>query len=154
MSRTVKTLGELGTVARGFLEKLAREAPLDRAVLVGLSGDLGSGKTAFTKCVAAALKVADTITSPTFVLEKRYQIPKGRGARGRFLNLIHIDAYRLHRGEEMNVLDWNETLANPENLVLLEWPEQVLSALPKNMVNLSFEYVDEGVRRVSGDYIE
>ncbi len=153
MAKTARNLGELKLVAEGFLKKLSKGAAADKAVLVGLSGDLGSGKTAFTKCVATILGVDDTVTSPTFVLEKRYNIPV-RGGRQRFARLIHIDAYRLNKGEEMNALDWEATLGDKQNLIFLEWPEQVSSALPKNMINLNFEYVDDGVRSISGDYIE
>lgn len=151
--KTVKSLDELRLVAQGFLVKLAKNTPKDGAVLVGLTGDLGSGKTAFTKCVASILGIDDIVTSPTFVLEKRYSIPEGTILGRRFLRLIHIDAYRLYKGEEMNALDWNATLTDAGNLILLEWPEQVADALPKNMITLSFEYIDDGVRSVGGDYI-
>ena len=152
--KTVHTLDELRLVAYEFLANLAKEAPQEGAVLVGLTGDLGSGKTAFTKVVASVLGIDDTITSPTFVLEKRYSIPEGSIVNKRFSRLIHIDAYRLHKGEEMNALDWSATLADRGNLILLEWPEQVTEVLPKKMFQLSFEYVDDGVRSVSGDFIE
>lgn len=154
MTKTVSTLKELQNAAIGFLKALSKAPNTGGATLVGLSGDLGSGKTAFTKCVAAVLGISDTITSPTFVLEKRYSIPKGSIVGNRFTNLIHIDAYRLHKGSEMSALDWAATLADEHNLILLEWPEQVSDALPKNMVKINFEYIDDGVRRVSGDYIK
>lgn len=154
MVKTVSTLKELRTVAKGFLEALAKSPRTGQAVCVGLSGDLGAGKTAFTKCVADVLGVVDTVTSPTFVLEKRYNIPKGSMAGNRFTKLIHVDAYRLHKGNEMRALDWEATLADEHNLILLEWPEQVVEAIPKNMIMLTFEYVDEGVRKVGGEYIK
>ena len=154
MTKTVKSLDELRLVAQGFLADLIKKVPQEGAVLVGLTGDLGSGKTAFTKAVASVLGIDDTITSPTFVLEKRYSIPEGSMASKRFSRMIHIDAYRLHKGEEMNALDWSATLADRGNLILLEWPEQVRDALPKKTFQLSFEYVDDGVRSVSGDFIE
>ena len=154
MTKTVSSIKELRTVAKGFLSVLAKSPESSRAVLVGLSGDLGAGKTAFTKCVAEVLGIADTVTSPTFVLEKRYDIPHGSLVGGRFTKLIHVDAYRLYKGEEMKALDWEGTLADGHNLILLEWPEQVSEALPKNTLQISFEYVDDSVRRVSGDYIK
>lgn len=154
MKKTIKTLDELRFVAQAFLEKLTREVPQKQAVLVGLTGDLGSGKTAFTKCVASLLGIPDTVTSPTFVLEKRYSIPEGSILNKRFSRLIHIDAYRLHKGEEMNALDWKATLADSGNLILLEWPEQVEDALPKNTITFSFEYIDDGIRSVAGEFVE
>ncbi len=154
MVKTVSSLSELRDVAKKFLLVLAKKAPKGQGVLVGLSGDLGTGKTAFTKCVAEVLGITETVTSPTFVLEKRYSIPKGSIVGDRFTKLVHLDAYRLYKGSEMNVLDWNTTLADERNLILLEWPEQVEDALPKNTVKVVFEYVDTGVRQVSGEYIE
>ena len=154
MVKTVSSLAELRDIAQKFLITLSTKAPKEQGVLVGLSGDLGTGKTAFTKCVAEVLGISETVTSPTFVLEKRYSIPEGSIVGRRFTKLIHIDAYRLNEGSEMNVLDWASTLASGQNLILLEWPEQVKEALPKNMVNITFKYIDEGVRQISGDYIE
>lgn len=154
MTKTVTNLKELSTVANEFLMALSQTPTKDKAVLVGLTGDLGTGKTAFTKCVAEALGITNTVTSPTFVLEKRYNILKGDIVGGRFTKLIHIDAYRLHKGSEMKALDWDATLADRNNLILLEWPEQVAEALPQDMIKISFEYVDEGIRRLSSDYIK
>jgi len=154
MAKTVSSISELKSVAETFLDALLKEPKSANATLVGLSGDLGTGKTAFTKCVAELLDIADTVTSPTFVLEKRYSIPKDAILSSRFDSLIHVDAYRLHKGEEMKALDWEVTLADPHNLILLEWPEQVEGALPKDRIKLTFEYIDEGVRKIGGDFIE
>lgn len=157
MTKEVKNLVELCNLADGLLRTLATRAPSassDRATVVGLSGDLGSGKTAFTKCLASALGITDVVTSPTFILEKVYIIPRGSVVGERFTKLIHIDAYRLHSADEMRALDWEAILSDEHNLVLLEWPEQVKEVLPKDITMLSFEYVDEGVRRVSGALAE
>ena len=121
----------------------------ETAMVVGLSGDLGSGKTAFTKCTADILGITDVVTSPTFILEKIYIIPRGTIVGERFTKLIHIDAYRLEGGIEMEALDWHALLADKHNLILIEWPEQVIDAMPKDMRKVSFEYVSEGVRAVT-----
>mgnify|MGYP001562904296 CR=1 FL=1 len=153
MIKEVKNLVELRALAERFLRGVAERpssTSSDRATVVGLSGDLGSGKTAFAKCLASALGIADVVTSPTFILEKVYIIPRGSLVGERFTKLIHIDAYRLHSASEMRALDWDALLADEHNLILLEWPEQVKEVLPKDITMLSFEYVDEGVRRVGG----
>ncbi len=148
--RKIKSLTELGALAEEFLCGLVKLSSSSRATVVGLSGDLGSGKTAFVKCVAAALGIVDIVTSPTFILEKVYIVPRGSLVDGRFTKLIHIDAYRLEGGIEMAALDWGTLLADEYNLIFLEWPEQVVNAMPKDMINLSFEHVSEGVRSISG----
>jgi len=150
VKKEVKNLEELRAAAVVFLNKLAEKAPKKNATVVGLSGDLGAGKTAFTKCTASILGITEVITSPTFILEKVYAIPEGSMVGERFTKLVHIDAYRLDGGEEMKALDWNNIISDKHNLIFIEWPEQVKSALPEGMINLLFEYVDEGVRRVSG----
>lgn len=149
--KEVKNFGELRAVAEKFLRSLATQSPQETATVVGLSGDLGAGKTAFVKCIAATLGITDVVTSPTFILEKIYIIPRGSILGSRFLKLIHIDAYRLHTGDEMRALDWSALLTDKTNLIFLEWPEQVSDAMPKDMITLSFNYVSEGVRAMSGE---
>lgn len=149
MKMQVKNLEELQALAEGFLAKLAEMPTQKNATVVGLSGDLGAGKTAFTKCTASILGISEVVTSPTFILEKIYIIPHGVTLGEKFLKLIHIDAYRLEGGDEMRPLGWEALLGDPQNLIFLEWPEQVTSALPKEMINISFEYVSEGVRNVT-----
>ena len=149
MTKEVKNLVELRAVAENFLQNLVARPSREGATVVGLSGDLGAGKTAFVKCIAAALGITEVVTSPTFILEKVYIIPRGGVVGDRFLKLIHIDAYRLHSGDEMRALDWAAILKNESNLIFLEWPEQVEDAMPKDMIKLSFNYVSEGVRSVT-----
>ncbi|HAS84719.1 MAG TPA: tRNA (adenosine(37)-N6)-threonylcarbamoyltransferase complex ATPase subunit type 1 TsaE [Candidatus Yonathbacteria bacterium] len=153
MKREVKNLLELRAVAEGFLSALSLKPPKETATVVGLSGDLGAGKTAFTKCVASILGITDVVTSPTFILEKVYIIPRGSLFGERFTKLIHVDAYRLEDGKEMRALDWDALLLDEHNLIFIEWPEQVNEAMPKDIVNLSFEYAGEGVRQITGDLV-
>src|SRR3989344_6442978 len=122
MKREVKNLEELRAVAEGFLGTIAKNPLKETATVVGLSGDLGAGKTAFTKCVASILGITEVVTSPTFILEKIYIIPRGSIVDERFTKLIHIDAYRLNEGKEMQALDWDALLLDEHNLILLEWP--------------------------------
>lgn len=153
MKREAKNLEEMKGIALDFLQNIVRLPATGEALVVGLSGDLGAGKTAFTKCVAEILGVTDIITSPTFILEKIYPINENSFFGSRIKKLVHIDAYRLDDGREMSALDWGTVIKDEHALVLLEWPEQVASALPRSIINLSFEHVDEGVRSVSGKYI-
>ncbi|MDO8603873.1 MAG: tRNA (adenosine(37)-N6)-threonylcarbamoyltransferase complex ATPase subunit type 1 TsaE [bacterium] len=149
MKQETKNLEEVRLVALGFLKGLVEKAPKQTATVVGLSGDLGSGKTAFVKCVASILGISEVITSPTFILEKIYIIPRRTVEGERFTKLIHIDAYRLEGGKEMSALDWSALLEDEHNLIFIEWPEQVADAMPKDMMKVSFEYVREGVRNIT-----
>jgi tRNA threonylcarbamoyl adenosine modification protein YjeE len=98
--------------------------PAAGAFVVGLSGHLGAGKTSFTKLLAKELSIAETVTSPTFVIMKIYEIPTdAAGASGTFKRLVHIDAYRLERRSELEGIDFERIASDPGNLVIVEWPE-------------------------------
>lgn len=97
------------------------------AYVVGLYGNLGAGKTTFTKHLARHLGLKNKVSSPTFVIIKRYKIKHKV-----FKNFFHIDAYRLKNEKEILALGFKEIVENPENLVLVEWPEKIKKAMPKN----------------------
>jgi tRNA threonylcarbamoyladenosine biosynthesis protein TsaE len=113
------------------------------ATIIGLSGELGSGKTSFVKFVAEELGVKDTITSPTFVIEKIYKL-KGQ----LFDYLIHIDAYRLENGDELKHLGWDSIATERNNLIFLEWPEHVQGIFPKSTKMIIFEHRDKNTRLI------
>ncbi len=135
-----KSLEETQKLAHDWLASLP--VPTDEATIVGLYGNLGSGKTAFTQAVARELGITEPITSPTFVIEKLYETKKEV-----FKRLIHIDAYRLEAGRELQVLDFEKLVDNPHNLIIIEWPENVKEILPENHIRIYCEFVDEGTRR-------
>jgi len=142
-----KSVKETGKIAAGIVDKLQ---PQTKAVVFALSGNLGSGKTTFTKAFAEACGVSpDEITSPTFVIMKSYEIAEPRVLMGGWTKLIHIDAYRLEKPEEIIRLDWNDLVSDPANIILVEWPEHVGAALPRNAQKITFSLVDEHTREIS-----
>jgi tRNA threonylcarbamoyladenosine biosynthesis protein TsaE len=143
MERIIPDLAELEHEARNFLATLAPKE--HGATLITLSGDLGAGKTAFTKLIAKALGVEEHVTSPTFVLEKIYALPKGNG----FAKLAHIDAYRLTDAGELAALGFDELMSDEETLVLLEWPERVSDMLATPTVRITLEALDDGSRKLT-----
>jgi tRNA threonylcarbamoyladenosine biosynthesis protein TsaE len=114
-----------------------------RATLVTLSGELGVGKTAFTKALARALGVEEVVSSPTFVLEKIYALT-GQA----FRRLVHIDAYRLEKGEDLSALGFDEIMGDAENLVVLEWPEMVQNTVSKSDLAISLKALPDGSRHL------
>jgi len=115
----------------------------DSATVVGLFGNLGAGKTTFVQYVAEILGVEGPVTSPTFVILKNYPLnPKP------YTLLVHIDAYRLKNGEELKKLGFKELLNNPGNLILIEWPENVTEVLPKEMLQIRFEFMGDSTRKI------
>lgn len=148
MEKMIQSLEELGEEAKNFADALVPMA--QGATLVTLSGELGAGKTAFTKAVARTLGVEEAVTSPTFVLEKIYLLPRELGGpASEFARLIHIDAYRLEKGGDLAPLGFDDLMLNAENLILLEWPEKVADALPAPSVRLSFVAHTDGSRTIS-----
>ncbi|MBI5134551.1 MAG: tRNA (adenosine(37)-N6)-threonylcarbamoyltransferase complex ATPase subunit type 1 TsaE [Candidatus Taylorbacteria bacterium] len=141
-----KSLEETAKIAKGLADKIRPHA--SRAAVLALSGDLGSGKTTFSKAFAAALGIHESeVSSPTFVIMKSYDLHN----RNHFKKFIHIDAYRLERAEEVERLGWKETIGDPGNLVLIEWPENIGGALPKEATTIRFKFVDEVTREIYFD---
>ena len=129
-------------LAQDFLHKM--KVHHERATVVGLRGDLGAGKTAFVQQVASLLGVMETITSPTFVIEKIYKLDHKH-----FSHLIHIDAYRLESDQELRALGWNVITADPKNLIMIEWPENVAGCMPEEATFIDFKFIDEATREIT-----
>lgn len=126
---------------------VASLCPQEQAVVIGLTGDLGAGKTTFTQGVARALGVDEVVTSPTFVLEKIYDTATGDPKA--FARLVHIDAYRLDDAHELHQLGFSALVSDPENLIVVEWPERVVGALPSETRNIVFRFINETTRGVT-----
>ncbi|MDO8572771.1 MAG: tRNA (adenosine(37)-N6)-threonylcarbamoyltransferase complex ATPase subunit type 1 TsaE [bacterium] len=141
---TSKDIKDTEKFAAQFIREISKQKKQLGATVVGLSGELGSGKTAFVKGVAQALGVKNTVTSPTFVLEKIYTLPPGK----EFSKLVHIDAYRLEDKKELNALNWDEVIEDSKILILIEWPECVKGALPKDAMRIEFRFVSEHTREI------
>jgi len=97
----------------------------DGATVLALQGDLGAGKTTLTKALAAQLGVVETVVSPTFVIAKYYQT-----SGTDFDTLVHMDAYRIESLDELVPLGWDALLKQPKTLLIVEWPEKIIGALP------------------------
>lgn len=155
-SLTSHSLAETSQIAKNWLVSISNTyANHDEALVVGLSGHLGAGKTAFTKAVAKILGVEEEITSPTFVIMKLYEIEgsRNRGTNNQNWNesshvevpwkrLVHIDAYRLERREELEVLEWEKLVADANNLIIIEWPENVSLKEFETLAHLTFDSLD------------
>ncbi len=114
-----------------FAEKIAELLP--RPALITLSGDLGAGKTTFTKSLGKALGVKGTINSPTFTILKSYEMGDG-------WMLHHVDAYRLEGiVQELGIEECFD-----EGVCVIEWPDYIAHALPKERLDIQIQNgVDE-----------
>jgi tRNA threonylcarbamoyladenosine biosynthesis protein TsaE len=139
MKITTHSLKETQKLAHDWVKSLDING--DEALVVGLYGNLGAGKTAFAQAVAKELGIKEFVTSPTFVIEKLYETKHSHFAR-----FIHIDAYRLEKGAELQDLDFEALVENPHNLILIEWPENVKEIIPENHVKIHCTFIDETTR--------
>jgi len=145
-----KSIKETKKIAKIFLDKILKDKKKRKgAFIVGLSGDLGAGKTAFTKSIAKHLKIKSRVFSPTYVIMKKYSLPLPRGsaqrARGsNYKFFFHIDAYRLESEKDLLNLGWEEIVNNKEHLIFIEWPENIKKAMPKNS---KFIYISDNKNR-------
>lgn len=130
--------------ARQFVDAVKRR---NNARVVALHGDLGSGKTTFAQGVASVLGIERAVQSPTYVIEKIYDTK-----RDDFKKLIHIDAYRLEKSDELLKLGWEDVVSDPSNLILVEWPERVADIMPDNADIIRFEFIDENTREIDIEY--
>lgn len=137
---TTKSFEETQKLGEDFAIQLClRQAKESRktAVVIGLSGNLGGGKTTFLQGFAKELGIKEKILSPTFVVQKR------------FGNFYHIDCYRLKNYEDILELGWKEIIKNPKNIVAVEWPEIIKKVLPKNTIFIEFKFIDEQTRELT-----
>ncbi|MFH0846263.1 MAG: tRNA (adenosine(37)-N6)-threonylcarbamoyltransferase complex ATPase subunit type 1 TsaE [Patescibacteria group bacterium] len=142
-TRLIKNQSELKDFVYLFLDDLKKNKK--KVNILALEGDLGVGKTTLTQQIAQYFEVQDHITSPTFVILKKYKINKKDSI---FKNLIHIDAYRLNSGEDLKNLGWEDLIKDFKNLIIIEWPERIFEILPNNVLKIQLEFVDENTRKV------
>lgn len=143
------SLVETADFASRILVELADKRRTNQATLVGLSGDLGSGKTTFTQAVARALGITGRVTSPTFVIMKKYQgLTLLEAKESPWKNLIHIDCYRLESQKDLLHLGWKEIVADKNNLILVEWPERVGELISSPTLKIKFEVINETTRKI------
>lgn len=104
--------------------------------VVLLHGDLGAGKTAFTKGIAKGLNIQKEITSPTYAYMNDYD-----GV------LYHYDCYRLSSGEDAEALGLTDYFYG-KGICVIEWSENIKSALPKKVKSVTINKIDEKTREI------
>ena len=127
-----------------FAENLMREILQSKDALpcaIELVGDVGAGKTTFTKGLARGLEITEEITSPTFTISKVYENSRGQ-------KLVHYDFYRLENPGIM-VEDLFENLQDPQTVTVIEWADTVSEILPADHLRLEILINDDGSRTLN-----
>ncbi len=120
-----------------FGQNFARD--LELPAVIELVGDVGAGKTTFTRGLAKGLGVTESVTSPSFTISKRYAFPGGE--------LVHYDFYRLDDPGIMRD-ELAETLSEPNSVVVVEWGGDVAELLPARKHNLEIRLNEDGSREI------
>ncbi len=139
-----KTAKETEKFANRFSRRILKSKLAKGALVIGLIGELGSGKTVFAKGFAKGLGIKEIVVSPTFVLERIYRL-KSRN----FKLFVHIDAYRIGKAKELADLGFKDLAADSRNIILIEWADRVKKILPKNHIEIKFEHISNNKRKIT-----
>lgn len=125
-----------------YAEELVVSVSRDKRVFAFV-GDLGVGKTTFSRFFLRALGVTESVTSPTFVIMKNYSVDHPH-----FTRACHVDCYRLKNPEEMTALGFAQILTDEKTIVLIEWADRIADMLPQSTVWIDFAHIDEINRHI------
>ncbi len=118
-------------------EKLAENLkPNDCIAFIGA---MGMGKTAFVRGIAKGLGIDDEVCSPTFSLVNEY--------KGEKITLYHFDMYRVNGFDDLYSTGFFDYLGS-DNILAIEWSENIVQALPENTIFIEIQRIDENTRRI------
>lgn len=142
----IQTITKSSKQTESFAKKFAKE--LRPGDILCLEGDLGGGKTTFIKGLAKGLGIKSRITSPTFVLVKKYKI-NTQHSTFNIQYLYHIDLYRLKKVDDILDLGLEEILQDKNSVIVIEWASRIKKFLPKRRkIMIKFEFVGENERKI------
>jgi tRNA threonylcarbamoyladenosine biosynthesis protein TsaE len=119
----------------------------NKAVVISLEGNLGSGKTEFLKGIAKSLKIKEKISSPTFIVMKRYNLN-----RDEFKALWHLDCYRVFDKKSLIEIGLRDIINDKDNIIFIEWGDKIKKLLPKNTIRLKFKIIAENKRLIEVNF--
>ena len=116
-----------------------------RALVVGLTGELGAGKTTFIQGFARGLGITEKVVSPTFIIMKNFRAPNKRS----FTYFTHIDCYRLSGPRDLAGLGLKNLIANSNVVVIIEWAEKIKRLLPPDTIWIHLEAPSPKKRKIT-----
>lgn len=117
---------------------------LTEGTVICLVGSMAVGKTTFSQGIGSALGISRLI-SPTYMIMREYLISDHSFLK----RLFHLDLYRLKSAEDIKAFDIDEIWNNPENLVLIEWPETLTDLLPTNRIDIFIKATGDTQREIT-----
>ncbi len=110
--------------------------------LICLYGDLGSGKTTFTKALMEKFGIHNfSVKSPTYTYIREYSKGKQK--------IYHMDLYRLESMDALLLEEISEILENKKSLIVIEWADKLNKSLPRKRIDVHFEYIDKNSRKIT-----
>lgn len=153
MEITTQSYEETQKAGSNFVRKLKG------GEIIALVGEMGAGKTTFVQGLALGLGIKRRITSPTFIIMRRYDIKlktqsskvKTTAQNSKVKSLYHLDLYRLEHEIEKEVknLGLTDVWGKRENIVVIEWAEKIKNWLPKSTIWVNFDVVGSKERTIS-----
>lgn len=128
-----------------FAAQLARS--LKPGCVVALHGDLGAGKTVFSRGFARGLNVIEPVSSPTYTIIQEYPLAAGNW-------FFHLDLYRIDTPQAALAFGVDEYLEAPGAYIIIEWPERVETLLPAHTIRINIEHDGEESRIISSGDLE
>jgi len=141
LQQKTKRSNQTKELGKSLAIRTLKNGSKERAIVFGLEGELGGGKTTFTQGFARGLGIKEKILSPTFVIMKRFKLKNKN-----FSNFYHIDAYRIEGPKELLDIDFKNIIKNPKNIVIIEWANKIKKILPKTTTWIRFKFINEEKR--------
>lgn len=136
----IKSEQEMLNFGKEFASRIIEQ---NGPIVIELIGDVGAGKTTFTRGLAKGLGIKEEITSPSFTISKSYSFKTKNGEK----TLTHYDFYRLSDPGLM-IEDLNENLKSPKNITIIEWGESVKNILPDDRYIIKIDYNETDSRNL------
>lgn len=146
MKVNVESVSERETIkiAKALGQEISKSKYFSGAVVLSLTGELGSGKTMFVKGVARGLGLKKRILSPTFILLRSHKL----GLKN-YKTFHHIDCYRVKARKLGKRIDWKMLVKNEENIIAVEWAEKIGAMLPKKRIDILLKHKGGNMRTIN-----
>jgi tRNA threonylcarbamoyladenosine biosynthesis protein TsaE len=138
-----KSPKETEAIAEKLIAGLDSVFKKNGTVVLALDGDLGAGKTTFTKGIFSALKIKGRAVSPTFIIVRK----KKPGVKN-LKNVFHMDAYRIKNLDELEAIGFFKMIKEPMSLVVVEWASNIRKAIPKGAIWVGFWHGEKEGERI------
>ncbi len=131
----IMNFDEINDLAKNLAKKL------ENGGCVGLIGDLGAGKTTFTKKICKYFGVTENVKSPTFTYVIEYESGRKK--------ISHFDVYRISDSEEIYEIGFEDFIGDEESVVIVEWADKILSEMPQDTIFIEINHNSENTRKIS-----